>query len=159
VHHTKPWTDKSGAKCTVAVLEQCIFNPGHHLSAVIIGWPNGMRSYRCRHNSCLGKHWADAKEIIEPSDVHQEHSAQETKTAKTAGDLADFPKLEDLTKATKRMLRINPDTGFAEPDPITGEVDIPKRTLSPAKSAQAVTKYMPLRISLTDVYVGRRVAC
>jgi len=153
VHHTKPWTDKSGAKCTVAVLEQCIFNPGHHLSAVIIGWPNGMRSYRCRHNSCLGKHWADAKEIIEPSDVHQEHSAQETKTAKTAGDLADFPKLEDLTKATKRMLRINPDTGFAEPDPITGEVDIPKRTLSPAKSAQAVTKYMPLRISLTDTKV------
>ena len=153
VHHTKPWTDKSGAKCTVAVLEQCIFDPNHHLSAVIIGWPNGMRSYRCRHNSCLGKHWADAKEIIEPSDVHQEHSAQETKTAKTAGDLANFPKLEDLTKATKRMLRINPDTGFAEPDPITGEVDIPKRTLSPAKSAQAVTKYMPLRISITDTKV------
>jgi hypothetical protein len=43
VHHTKPWTDRSGAKCTVAVLEQCIFDPNHHLSAVIIGWPNGMR--------------------------------------------------------------------------------------------------------------------
>jgi hypothetical protein len=66
VHHVKGWTDRDGAKCTVAVLEQCIFNPEHNLSAVIIGWPNGMRSYRCRHNSCLGKHWADAKAILEP---------------------------------------------------------------------------------------------
>lgn len=66
VHHTKPWTDRAGAKCTVAVLETCVFNPVHHLSAVVIGWPNGARSYRCRHNSCLGKHWADAKAIIKP---------------------------------------------------------------------------------------------
>ena len=66
VHHSKTWTDPSGTKCTVAVLEQCIFNPDHHLSAVIIGWPNGARSYRCRHNSCLSKRWKDAKAIIEP---------------------------------------------------------------------------------------------
>ncbi len=66
VHHTKSWTDRSGAKCTVAVLEQCIFNPEHRLSAVIIGWPNGARSYRCRHNSCLDKHWKEAKNVIEP---------------------------------------------------------------------------------------------
>jgi len=66
VHHTKTWTDPSGTKCVVAVLERCIFNPEHHLSAVIIGWPNGARSYRCRHNSCLSKRWKDAKAIIEP---------------------------------------------------------------------------------------------
>jgi len=66
VHHTKNWTDPQGAICTIAVLEQCIFNPEHRLSAVIIGWPNGMRSYRCQHNSCKGKHWAEAKAIIEP---------------------------------------------------------------------------------------------
>lgn len=66
VHHSKTWADPSGTKCTVAVLEQCIFNPEHHLSAVIIGWPNGARSYRCRHNSCLGKKWKDAKAILEP---------------------------------------------------------------------------------------------
>jgi len=70
VHHTKSWLDRSGAKCTVAVLEQCVFNLDHRLSAVIIGWPNGMRSYRCRHNSCLSKHWADAKAVIEPYNVN-----------------------------------------------------------------------------------------
>jgi phage/plasmid-associated DNA primase len=162
VHHTKPWTDRAGAKCTVAVLEQCIFNPDHHLTAVIIGWPNGMRSYRCRHNSCLGKHWKDAKAIIEPDSANsaqqqtkaEEPSSQEPPFQKMSReDWANYPKLEDLTKATKRMIRINPDTGFAEPDPITGEVDMPKRTISPAKSAQAVTKYMPLRISIADTKV------
>ena len=66
VHHTKSWVDRSGTKCTIAVLDECIFNPDHHGSACIIGWPNGARSYRCRHNSCLGKHWKDAKAIIEP---------------------------------------------------------------------------------------------
>ena len=82
VHHTKPWTDRAGAKCTVAVLEQCVFNPDHHKSAVIIGWPNGMRSYRCRHNSCLDKHWADAKAIIEPGSTNNAH--QQTDDAGSA---------------------------------------------------------------------------
>ena len=86
VHHTKPWTDKSGAKCTVAVLEQCIFNSGHHLSAVIIGWPNGMRSYRCRHNSCLNKHWDDAKAILEP-----EGTSKKEKPREEAGSVQEEP--------------------------------------------------------------------
>lgn len=61
VHHIKPY--KGG---TAAILETCIFNPDHHLSAVIIGWPNGTRTYRCRHHSCLTKHGKDAKAIIDP---------------------------------------------------------------------------------------------
>jgi hypothetical protein len=72
VHHAKSWTDGSGAKCQVAVLDHCIFNPEHRLSAVIIGWPNGARAYRCRHNSCLSKHWKDAKAILEPTAVKHE---------------------------------------------------------------------------------------
>lgn len=66
VHHSKTWLDPKGQPCVVAVLDECIFNPDHHLSAVIIGWPNGARTYRCRHNSCLDKHWQDAKVKIEP---------------------------------------------------------------------------------------------
>jgi hypothetical protein len=61
VHHTKPW--KGG---TAAILDECIFDSSHELSACIIGWPNGKRTYRCRHNSCLSKKWADAKAKIEP---------------------------------------------------------------------------------------------
>lgn len=58
--------------------------------------------------------------------------------------------LEDLTKAIGRRKRINPLTGEPEPDPITGEEEEPKLTLSPSKAATAVMNYMPLRISATD---------
>jgi len=60
------------------------------------------------------------------------------------------PKLEDLTKATGRMKRINSVTGLPEPDPITGEAEEPKLTLSPTKAAAAVAEFMPLRLSATD---------
>jgi hypothetical protein len=61
VHHTKSYNGG-----TLAVLDECIFDPSHRLSACIIGWPNGARTYRCRHTSCLDKHWQDAKVKIEP---------------------------------------------------------------------------------------------
>lgn len=155
VHHFKPWTDRSGAKCTVAVLEQCVFNPDHHLSAVIIGWPNGARSYRCRHHSCLDRHWKDAKAIIEPGAKDCDPTQGPKSAPKGEGALPDtalgnYPRLEDLTKATGRIDRVNPFTGEKEADPITGETKIPKLTLSPAKASAAVAEFMPLRLSATD---------
>ena len=48
----------------------------------------------------------------------------------------DYPQLEDLTKATGRMNRINSETGLSEPDPETGEKMVPKLTLSPVKGSQ-----------------------
>ena len=155
VHHTKTWTDRSGAKCTVAVLEQCIFNPDHHLSAVIIGWPNGARTYRCRHNSCLGNHWKDAKAIIEPGakDCDQKQgpkSAPKGEGALSDPALGNYPRLEDLTKATGRIDRVNPVTGEKEADPITGETKVPKLTLSPTKASATVAEFMPLRLSAAD---------
>ena len=98
VHHTKGWTDKAGAKCIVAVLEQCIFDPNHHLSAVIIGWPNGMRSYRCRHNSCLNKHWDDAKAILEP-----EGTTKKEKQREKAGSVQEEPKGRTVIDAIRLL--------------------------------------------------------
>ena len=80
VHHTKTWRDPKGQACIVAVLEQCIFNPDHHLSACIIGWPNGMRSYRCKHNSCINLHWKDAKRILEPERARNATAAGQNAT-------------------------------------------------------------------------------
>ena len=97
VHHTKGWTDKNGAKCTVAVLEQCIFDPNHHTSAVIIGWPNGMRSYRCRHHSCLSKHWKDAKAILEPEGTTKKEKQRED--AGSDQEKANGPTVIDAIKA------------------------------------------------------------
>jgi hypothetical protein len=64
--------------------------------------------------------------------------------------LEKFPKLEDLTKATGRMDRINPFTGMKEADPDTGETEIPRLTLSPSKACRVITEYMALRIASDD---------
>jgi len=155
VHHTKSWTDPRGIKCTMAVMEQCVFNPDHHKSAVIIGWPNGMRSYRCRHNSCLSKRWKDAKAIIEPGakdcdPMQGPKCAPKGEGAQSDTALGNYPRLEDLTKATGRIDRVNPVTGEKEADPITGETKVPKLTLSPTKASAAVAELMPLRLSAID---------
>ena len=139
----------------MAVLEQCVFNPDHHKSAVIIGWPNGMRSYRCRHNSCLSKRWKDAKAIIEHCAKDCDQKQGPKSAPKGEGNVSDealgnYPKLQDLTKATGRIDRVNLVTGEKEADPITGETKIPKFTLSPTKASAAVAEFMSLRLSATD---------
>jgi len=58
--------------------------------------------------------------------------------------------LSDLTKATGRIERVNPETGEAEADPVTGATHIPKLTLSPTKASAAILNSMPLRRSATD---------
>jgi hypothetical protein len=62
VHHTKPY-----AGGTLAVLEECVFDPSHKLSAFIGGWPNGSKAYGCHHNSCKDNRWQEAKAILEPN--------------------------------------------------------------------------------------------
>ena len=155
VHHTKTYNGG-----TLAVLEECIFYPDHKLTACIIGWPSGASTYRCRHRSCLDKHWADAKTIIEPGDAGQERPAEEQAEESSSQeppfqkmsreDWANYPKQEDLTKATGRMDLINPLTGMKEADPVTGETEIPKLALSPSKACKVITDYMALRIASDD---------
>lgn len=58
--------------------------------------------------------------------------------------------LQDLTKATGRIQRVNPETGLPEPDPETGETLVPKLALSPTKASAAIMNAMPLRRSVAD---------
>lgn len=62
---------------TLAVLEECIFDSSHKLSACIIGLPNGARTYRCLHHSCLSKRWREAKAVIEPEAVEEPTISEE----------------------------------------------------------------------------------
>lgn len=133
VHHTKSYNGG-----TLAVLEECVFNSDHHLSAVIIGWPNGARTYRCRHHSCLEKHWKEAKAVIEPNRAER----KPTNTVLT---------LEQLTKATGKMVMIDPDTGDPIKDCDGVTILVPKRTLSPSRIATVMTDQMDLCVSEQDI--------
>jgi hypothetical protein len=59
--------------------------------------------------------------------------------------------LEDLTKATGRQKYVNPITGVPETDPITGDTEVPKLSLSPTKASTAIIERIPLRISSSDI--------
>ncbi|VVB64505.1 Uncharacterised protein [uncultured archaeon] len=58
--------------------------------------------------------------------------------------------LEQLTKATGKMVQIDPDTG----DPVLDEkgltIIVPKRTLSPSKAAMTMGNALMLRMAKTD---------
>jgi hypothetical protein len=78
----------------LVVLEECIFNPDHKLSPAIVGWPNGARTYRCRHSSCLEKHWKDAKTVIEPGASRTEHKPPDQPLVEI---MISYRHLQDIT--------------------------------------------------------------
>jgi hypothetical protein len=70
------------------VLRQCPWNPDHqNLSAVIVQFPSGAIAAGCHHDGCVGKEWADLRELHEPGFkdrvAHQERrsAARLTKNA------------------------------------------------------------------------------
>lgn len=131
------WVDKEGGKWELAILEECPFDSSHNRGEARIGVrQDGKRTFRCFHDSCQGKDWQALKDLWEPG--------------RRSGAQGFVLKLEDLTKATGRIKRINPETGMAEPDPVTGEEMVPKLTLSASKAADAIAELMELRISATD---------
>jgi len=152
VHHTEPC---EGA--VLVILEECVFNPNHKLSAYIIGWPCGVMTYHCVHKSCIDKNWFDARPLIEadyvtpsrgaPVEVRQQTNLRSRQEQTIAVPPAGIPCLEDITKATGRIIRVNPITGEKEPDPEMGETTIPELTFSPSKAATAITGFLPLCIS------------
>lgn len=58
-YHVKP-----RAYGTVYQLDRCLTSEAHDDGAVIIEHPGGALAYRCQHNTCAGKQWADAKQAL-----------------------------------------------------------------------------------------------
>ena len=48
----------------VYVLDRCLTSDDHTDGAAIIVFPSGAVSYRCLHNRCQGKGWADVREVL-----------------------------------------------------------------------------------------------
>jgi hypothetical protein len=59
--------DHQGGK--LFCLRQCVFEPEHQPNeAAIFQGPEGKLSYQCFHNSCYGRTWAEARELISGGD-------------------------------------------------------------------------------------------
>jgi hypothetical protein len=50
---------------TVYVLDRCLTSDAHEDGATIIEAPSGRLYYRCLHDTCTGKRWADAKATLD----------------------------------------------------------------------------------------------
>ena len=50
---------------TVYVLDRCLTSDAHEDGATIIEAPSGRLYYRCLHDTCTGKRWADAKAALD----------------------------------------------------------------------------------------------
>ena len=50
---------------TVYVLDRCLTSDAHDDGATIIEAPSGRLYYRCLHDTCTGKRWADAKAALD----------------------------------------------------------------------------------------------
>jgi len=157
VHHTKSFMGG-----TLAVLEKCIFDSSHSQTACIIGWPNGSRTYRCRHHSCLDKHWKDARAVIEPESARKEPFG--------ARNTVPFP--YTYAEANPPWLRADADRFEADhpgckifncdDDPKPGEITedelktLPK-TFNPRlevrlEAGNFITKYMAYAKTTSDAY-------
>ena len=69
VRHKGPVEDHDGR--LKYVLENCVFDPSHQgRDAAVFFTPDGenkgMIGYKCFHDSCSGKHWADVRERLDP---------------------------------------------------------------------------------------------
>lgn len=64
VSREEPW-DGTGKRY---ILEACVFDPTHVGTGAALGrTPSGAIFYRCQHNSCSGRKWADVRRLFEPS--------------------------------------------------------------------------------------------
>jgi hypothetical protein len=61
--------EKANGSSTLHVLHNCVFDPSHSGGDAAIGqMEDGKLFYQCFHNSCQGRTWAEAREIISGSD-------------------------------------------------------------------------------------------
>jgi len=75
VHHLK-----NDGSWKTYVLDSCVFNPEHsgNLEACIQQEQNsGILVYKCHHNSCSDKHWADVRNKFEPERMVSQEIAKE----------------------------------------------------------------------------------
>jgi len=80
----QPWDGKRRIK-----LARCPFNAEHvGGSAALFVFASGAISFRCQHDSCAGRKWANVRELFEPA-RQQQHDAGERVHARDADD--DLP--------------------------------------------------------------------
>lgn len=94
-------------------LSQCLFDPSHTKNeAAIVQDDNGLLTYQCFHNSCRGRKWSDARQLISGAeslaqfcenydpDIHdrrQRPSSPFKTDRKSSARIPELPSLEEVS--------------------------------------------------------------
>jgi hypothetical protein len=110
VKQIKQWRDGASK----LVLEHCVFDDTHRgTSAIILQFPSGAQDYRCKHNTCFGRKWADMREKYEPG--YQQRKNNRTVEFTVDGELLPPKEAKEQDEEPRPMHREIPP---AEPFPL-----------------------------------------
>lgn len=92
------------------ILEQCIFDKTHTgTSAALIEQADGTLGYKCQHNSCVDKKWADVREHFEPGYRQRRASAEFDQQALPLSPemqaVAELLKLDPIARAQAKKAK------------------------------------------------------
>ena len=100
LHDVKVRNVKRHGESTLYVLEECLFNPDHNNGEAAVGqMDNGALFYKCFHDSCSDKKWADAKEAIMAKKI----KPQEPPNAMTPTVTADALSNDEIDRAASPL--------------------------------------------------------
>jgi P4 family phage/plasmid primase-like protien len=72
------------------ILEHCFFNPDHTgTEAAIIELANGALVYKCQHDTCFDKHWADVRELFEPGYRERRAGFEQFSNGRVIADISE----------------------------------------------------------------------
>ena len=111
------WIDEHGIKVKTRtswnggerwILERCPFDPSHAgTSVAILRFPSGAVEFKCQHNGCADKKWADLRELFEPGRRHarERFSTKAVEKPDLNGKPQEIPPGFKLTEDTLYVLR------------------------------------------------------
>src|SRR6185436_20698781 len=80
------YSTKEKAAITVYNIDRCLTSEDHTDGAAIVETSAGVLAYKCMHDRCSGKRWADVKPALMPE--HSNGAAPEPVALKPRGQLA-----------------------------------------------------------------------
>jgi uncharacterized protein (DUF927 family) len=90
------------------ILERCPFDASHAgTSVAILLFPSGAVEFKCQHNGCADKKWADLRELFEPGYrlTRERFGAKATEKLDSGGKPQEIPPGFKLTEDTLYVLR------------------------------------------------------
>lgn len=84
------WREKPKAGYTILELDRCLTSQDHADGAALLEFPSGAVEYKCLHNRCSDKRWADVRPILAPEAGPASTTSRPTAQTEAESDAPDL---------------------------------------------------------------------